>query len=88
LRKKYPSLIACSISGFGETGDYKHQKAYDLLIQAESGLCSINGTADGPARVGVSVCDIAAGMTAYQSILEALFARERDQNKSGRVPIG
>jgi len=85
LLKQYPSLIACSISGFGETGEYKNQKAYDLLIQAESGLCSINGTADGPARVGVSVCDIAAGMTAYQTILEALFARERDKNKSGRV---
>ena len=85
LRRLYPSLIYCSISGFGETGPYAQQKAYDLLIQAESGLCAINGTPDGPARVGVSVCDIAAGMTAYQSILQALFARERDQNKRGRV---
>ncbi len=85
LRKLYPSLIYCSISGFGETGPYAQQKAYDLLIQAESGLCAINGTPDGPARVGVSVCDIAAGMTAYQSILQALFARERDQNRNGRT---
>ncbi len=85
LRKLYPSLIYCSISGFGETGPYAQQKAYDLLIQAESGLCAINGTPDGPARVGVSVCDIAAGMTAYQSILQALFARERDDSNNGRT---
>lgn len=85
LNAKHPSLIICNISGFGETGAYAHQKAYDLLIQAESGLCAINGTADGPARVGVSVCDIAAGMTAYQSILQALFARERDSARKGRV---
>lgn len=85
LAKKFPSLIICNISGFGQTGEYAHQKAYDLLIQAESGLCAINGTAEGPARVGVSVCDIAAGMTAYQSILQALFARERNPSKPGRV---
>lgn len=85
LQQRYPSLIYCSISGFGETGPYAQQKAYDLLIQAESGLCAINSTPDGPARVGVSVCDIAAGMTAYQSILQALFARERDKKKNGRI---
>jgi len=73
----YPRLIHCSISGYGEDGPYRDQKAYDLLIQAESGLCAINGTAEGAARVGVSVCDIAAGMTAYQAILQALYARER-----------
>ncbi|OED41750.1 carnitine dehydratase [Chromatiales bacterium (ex Bugula neritina AB1)] len=77
LQQQFPSLINCSISGYGEDGPYRLQKAYDLLIQAESGLCAINGTADGPARVGVSVCDIAAGMSAHQSILQALFARER-----------
>ena len=77
LREDYPRLITCSISGYGEDGPYRDQKAYDLLIQAESGLCAINGTPDGPARVGVSVCDIAAGMTAHQAILQALFARER-----------
>lgn len=85
LQAQYPSLVICSITGFGETGAYAHQKAYDLLIQAETGLCAINGTSDGPARVGVSVCDIAAGMTAYQSILQALFARERDREKKGRT---
>ena len=73
----YPRLICCSISGYGEAGPYRDQKAYDLLIQAESGLCAINGTEHGSARVGVSVCDIAAGMTAFQAILQALFARER-----------
>ena len=54
LRKHDPELITCSISGYGETGPRSHQKAYDLLIQAESGLCAINGTQEGPARVGVS----------------------------------
>ncbi|MEM8949577.1 MAG: CaiB/BaiF CoA-transferase family protein [Pseudomonadota bacterium] len=77
LRERYPRLITCSISGYGEHGPYRDQKAYDLLIQAESGLCAINGTPEGPARVGVSVCDIASGMTAHQAILQALFARER-----------
>ena len=85
LHNSYPSLIVCFISGYGENGPYAHQKAYDLLIQAESGLCAINGTADGPARVGVSVCDIAAGMTAHQSVLQALFARERDPQRRGRI---
>jgi len=77
LRARFPRLIHCSISGYGEDGPYRDQKAYDLLIQAESGLCAINGTEDGAARVGVSVCDIAAGMTAFQAILQGLFARER-----------
>ena len=77
LRRARPELITCSISGYGEDGPRRDQKAYDLLVQAESGLCAINGTADGPARVGISVCDIAAGMTAHQAILQGLFARER-----------
>ena len=83
LRARHPELIVCSISGYGETGPYRDQKAYDLLIQAESGLCAINGTPEGPARVGVSVCDIAAGMTAFQAILQALYARER--GRGGRA---
>lgn len=74
-REENPKLIICSISGYGSQGPAKDQKAYDLLIQAESGLCAINGTEHGPARVGVSVCDIAAGMTAYQAILQALIGR-------------
>ena len=76
LRREFPRLICCSISGFGETGPYAARKAYDLLIQAESGLASITGTSE-PARVGVSVVDITTGMNAYQSILEALIARVR-----------
>ncbi|MGY3149091.1 crotonobetainyl-CoA:carnitine CoA-transferase CaiB-like acyl-CoA transferase [Bradyrhizobium sp. USDA 3397] len=72
-----PRLIVCNISGYGREGPRSEQKAYDLLIQAETGLCAINGIGEEPARVGVSVCDIAAGMTAYQAILEALLGRER-----------
>jgi itaconate CoA-transferase len=77
LRRAHPRLIICSISGYGEDGPYALRKAYDMLIQAESGLASITGGAEAPARVGVSVCDIAAGMNAYEAILEALIARER-----------
>jgi itaconate CoA-transferase len=77
LRREHPRLVICSISGYGEEGPYAARKAYDLLIQAESGLASVTGNADAPARVGVSVCDIAAGMNAYEAILEALIARER-----------
>jgi itaconate CoA-transferase len=76
LRREYPRLICCSISGFGESGPFAMRKAYDMLIQAESGLASITGTAE-PARVGVSVVDIASGMDAYEAILEALIAREQ-----------
>ncbi|MER8437187.1 CoA transferase [Mesorhizobium sp. M1312] len=75
LRERYPSLITCDISGFGEGGDYSHLKAYDLIVQAESGLSAITGTPEGAARVGVSVCDISAGMTAHSAILQALYAR-------------
>jgi formyl-CoA transferase len=75
LRKDYPRLICCSISGYGESGPYAQRKAYDMLIQAESGLASITGGSEAPARAGVSVCDIAAGMNAYEAILEALLAR-------------
>lgn len=77
LRKANKRLITCSISGYGDEGPYRELKAYDLLVQAESGLSSITGNEHGAARVGVSVCDIAAGMTAFQGILQSLFARER-----------
>src|ERR1700689_976344 len=76
LRREHPRLICCSISGYGEDGPYAARKAYDLLIQAESGLASITGTTE-PSRVGVSVVDIATGMNAYEAILEALIARGR-----------
>jgi formyl-CoA transferase len=77
LRQKHPRLIVCSISGYGEEGPYAQRKAYDMLIQAESGVASVTGSADAPARVGVSLCDIGAGMYAYEAILEAIIARER-----------
>jgi formyl-CoA transferase len=77
LRQYYPRLICCSISGYGETGPYAQRKAYDLLIQAESGVASVTGGPEGPARVGVSIVDIAAGLNAYEAILEALIGRSR-----------
>lgn len=77
LRKRFPRLITCDISGFGDSGSLSHLKAYDLIVQAETGLCAITGNAHGPARVGVSVCDISAGMTALNAILQALLQRER-----------
>jgi itaconate CoA-transferase len=78
LRRDYPRLIVCSISGYGESGPNARRKAYDLLIQAEAGLAFVTGAPDTPARVGVSVADIAAGMNAYEAILEALIARGRN----------
>src|SRR5712675_1937899 len=77
LRREHPRLITCSISGYGEDGPYAARKAYDMLIQAEAGVASLTGGPEAPARVGVSVCDIAAGMNAYEAILEALIARGR-----------
>jgi formyl-CoA transferase len=77
LRRDYPRLIVCSVSGYGDTGPYAQRKAYDMLIQAESGVASVTGGPEAPARVGVSICDIAAGLNAYQAILEALIARGR-----------
>ncbi len=77
LRREHPRLITCDISGYGDTGDYADMKAYDLLVQAETALCSITGGPESPGRVGVSVCDIAAGLNAYSGILEALLNRER-----------
>jgi crotonobetainyl-CoA:carnitine CoA-transferase CaiB-like acyl-CoA transferase len=75
LRARHPRLVTCDVTGYGGTGAFAAQKAYDLLVQAESGLASINGGPDGPARVGVSVADIACGMNAFAGILQALVAR-------------
>ena len=75
LRVHYPRLITVDITGYGEFGDYSAMKAYDLLVQAESGLAMISGHPAGPGRVGVSVCDIACGISAHAGILEALIAR-------------
>ena len=75
LRARHPGLITCDISGYGEDGPWRDMKAYDLLIQCETGLASITGTPEAPGRVGVSVADIACGMNAYTAILQALYAR-------------
>lgn len=75
MRALNPRLITCSISGYGEAGPMADRKAYDLLIQAESGLSSITGGAEGPSRVGISLVDIATGATAHAALLEALIRR-------------
>ena len=75
LRERYPRLITVDISGYGDGNDYATMKAYDLLVQAESGLTMITGHPAGPGRVGVSACDIACGMAAHAGILEALIER-------------
>ena len=77
LRAKHPSLITCDISGYGESGPYRDMKAYDFLVQCEAGIAAVTGTPESPARVGVSACDIGAGLNAYGAILEALYARSR-----------
>jgi itaconate CoA-transferase len=77
MRALNQRLITCDISGYGQTGPYRDMKAYDLLVQAETGLCSVTGTQEQEGRVGVSVCDIACGMNAHSSILQALYHREK-----------
>ena len=77
LRRDYPRLIVCSVSGYGDDGPYAARKAYDMLIQAESGVASVTGGPEAPARVGVSICDVAAGLNAYEAVLEALIVRGR-----------
>lgn len=80
LKDKYPRLIVCDISGYGADGPYRDRKAYDLLIQSESGFLSITGNGDEPAKAGCSIADISAGMYAYTNILAALLQR----GKTGR----
>ncbi|MGR7994462.1 CaiB/BaiF CoA transferase family protein [Xanthobacter sp. ZOL 2024] len=75
LRTAFPRLVMCSISGYGDKGPLAERKAYDLLVQAESGLASITGGPESASRVGISIVDIATGATAYAAILEALIAR-------------
>jgi itaconate CoA-transferase len=75
LLMRHQRLITVDISGYGEGGEYAEMKAYDLLVQAESGLCSVTGRSEGPGRVGVSACDIACGMNAHAAVLEALIER-------------
>jgi itaconate CoA-transferase len=76
LRARHPRLICCSVSGFGTGGPYQHKKAYDLLVQCEAGLLSVTGTPETPAKAGISVADIAAGMYAFSGVLAALYERE------------
>ncbi len=80
LRNKNPKLIVCDISGYGSDGPYRAKKAYDLMIQGESGFLSITGSQKAPAKAGNSIADIAAGMYAYSNILAALIHR----GKTGR----
>ena len=75
LRAKNAGLITCQITGYGDTGPAGKLKAYDTLVQAESGICAVTGTADQPSRAGISVCDIATGLTAFSAILRALIQR-------------
>ena len=84
LKANHPSLIVCNISGYGPDGPYRDKKAYDLLIQSEAGMLSVTGTgAKQPAKVGISIADIAAGSYAYSNVLAALFRRQRDPEKRG-----
>ena len=83
LRGKLPRLIVCDVSGYGSSGPYRDKKAYDLLLQCETGLVSITGTPDTPSKVGVSIADIACGMYAYTGILTALYSAGKDRGRSG-----
>ncbi|HZC99115.1 MAG TPA: CaiB/BaiF CoA-transferase family protein [Actinomycetes bacterium] len=82
LTARHPRLIVCSVSGYGSAGPYRDKKAYDLLVQCETGLVSVTGTPQTPAKVGISVADIAAGMYAYAGILAALYERARSGSGS------
>jgi crotonobetainyl-CoA:carnitine CoA-transferase CaiB-like acyl-CoA transferase len=77
LRARNPRLVVCAISGYGPDGPHRDRKAYDLLLQGEAGVIALTGTPEAPAKVGISVADIASGMYAFSSILAALFERER-----------
>ncbi len=83
LREQYPKLITCDISGYGENEEVKSLKSYDLLIQAESGLISLSGGPGEMGRIGVSACDIGAGMAAHAAVMEALFLRSQTGKGSG-----
>jgi itaconate CoA-transferase len=86
LSKEHPQLIVCDISGYGANGPYRDKKAYDLLIQSESGFLSITGSPGEPAKAGCSIADIAAGMYAYSNILSALILRGKT-GKGCRIDV-
>jgi itaconate CoA-transferase len=77
LAKEFPRLISVHIVGYGQDTPYAHMRAYDMLVQAESGICAVTGAPDAPAKIGVSAADIATGMNAHAAVLEALVSRER-----------
>ena len=81
LRKENPKLISCKITGYGESKEANNKKAYDFLVQAESGLCSVTGTESSPSKVGISLTDLSTGLTAYSAILRSLIKR-------GKTDIG
>ncbi len=86
LSERFPRLIVCDISGYGDAGPYRDKKAYDLLIQSEAGLLSITGTPEQPSKVGASIADICTGMYAYSGVLSALLQRGRS-GKGSRVEV-
>jgi itaconate CoA-transferase len=86
LADRHPRLVACQLSGYGEDGPYAERKAYDLLVQAEAGVLAVTGSAEAPAKAGISVADIAGGMYAYSGILAALLQRERT-GRGGTVMV-
>jgi itaconate CoA-transferase len=83
---KYPRLIVCDVSGYGDNGPYASKKAYDLLVQAEAGVLSVTGTDETPSKVGIAIADIATGMYAYSGILTALYQREKS-GKGTRIEV-
>ena len=87
LRKQNPKLINCQISGYGLEGEGADKKAYDFLVQAEGGLCAVTGTPEQPSRVGVSLCDLATGLTAFSGILRALLQREGGNGKGKGIDL-
>ena len=86
LARANPRVVWCGISGYGPDGPMRDRKAYDMLVQAESGVVSVTGTPESPAKVGASIADIASGMYAYSSVLAALFRRERT-GRGDRIDI-
>jgi crotonobetainyl-CoA:carnitine CoA-transferase CaiB-like acyl-CoA transferase len=83
LRPAYPRLVTCALTGYGPDGPYRDKKAYDLLVQCESGMLAVTGTPDEPVKAGIPVADIAAGMYAFSGILTALYERERTGTGTG-----
>ncbi|KAI1862498.1 hypothetical protein JX265_009212 [Neoarthrinium moseri] len=86
LRNEFPSLVVCDISGYGDSGPYRDKKAYDLLVQSEAGMLSVTGTESEPAKVGISIADIASAMYAYTNILSALMKRNKT-GKGSRIDV-